>query len=110
MEDIFCKIVRGETDTTFLLEDDDMVVFSDIKPKAPVHYLVVPRRHLTSINDAVKSDAALLGGMVLRAREAAKKLGIADGYKLVFNVGEKGGQEIPHIHLHLLGGWDTNNS
>jgi histidine triad (HIT) family protein len=110
MEDIFCKIARGETDTEFLLEDDDMVVFADIKPKAPVHYLVVPRKHIATINDAMKDDATLLGDMLLRAQEAARKLGIVDGYKLIFNVGEKGGQVIPHIHLHLLGGWDTNKN
>ena len=103
MKDIFCKIIKGETETTFLFEDNNLVVFEDINPKAPVHYLVVPRKHIASINDVGLDDAELLGAIILAGRKAALLLNISEGYKLIFNVGEKGGQVVPHIHLHLLG-------
>lgn len=106
MSDIFCKIINGEINTKFLFEEDNLVVFEDIKPKAPVHYLIVPRKHIATIDDVTKEDAPLLGMMVLAAQKAANMLGISGAYKLVFNVGESGGQVIPHIHLHLLGGFD----
>lgn len=104
-EDIFCKILNGETDTEFLIENEDLVVFADINPSAPVHYLVVPRKHIETINQAQQEDVELLGKMILAGKEAAKKLDTDTGYKLVFNVGKDGGQVIPHIHLHILGGW-----
>ena len=104
-QDVFCKIVAGDIPSDVLIETDELIVLADIAPKAPVHHLVVPKKHIATINEAQESDAQLLGRMVLAAKEAAEKLGISEGYKLVFNVGEGGGQEIPHIHLHLLGGW-----
>jgi len=87
-----------------LHETQDVVIIRDIRPSAPIHYMVVSRRHLVSIADMQVSDEALLGHMVHAAKEGAEKLGLA-GYKLVFNVGRDGGQIIDHIHLHLLGGW-----
>lgn len=104
-KDIFCKITNKEIEADILFEDEDLVVFADIQPSAPVHYLVVPKKHIPTIHDAKKEDAQLLGKMILAAQKAADKLNISDGYKLAFNVKEKGGQEVPHIHLHLLGGW-----
>lgn len=104
-QDVFCKIIAGDIPSNTLIETDELVVFADIAPKAPVHYLIVPKKHITTINDADEQDVQLLGRMVLAAQEAAERLGISEAYKLVFNVGEGGGQEIPHIHLHLLGGW-----
>ncbi|MEX2145091.1 MAG: HIT domain-containing protein, partial [Candidatus Spechtbacterales bacterium] len=80
----------------------------DIIPKAPVHYLVVPKKHITTINDAEEGDLEILGKMILTGKEVARKLDIEDGYKLVFNVGKNGGQEVPHIHLHVIGGWNKN--
>lgn len=103
--DIFCKIIKGETDTQFLFEDDDLIIFQDIKPSAPVHYLIVSKKHLETINDAQDEDLELLGRMIFAGKKAAQMLNVSDGYKLIFNVGEKGGQVINHIHLHLLGGW-----
>lgn len=104
-EDVFCKILSGEIKTDFLIENKTLVVFKDIKPKAPVHYLVVSRKHIETIDDAGQNDVELLGQMILAGKEAAGKLGLVGNYKLVFNVGKGGGQEIFHLHLHLLGGW-----
>lgn len=104
-KDIFCKIIEGEVKSEFFFENDDLVVLKDIAPKAPVHYLVVPRKHIPTINDAAEEDSQLLAGMILAGQKTAKELGIDSGYKLIFNVGKEGGQEVPHIHLHILGGW-----
>lgn len=108
--DIFCKIVKGETNTKFLFENKNLVIFADIQPKAPLHYLVVSRKHIATINDVKEEDTELLGSMILAAADAARMLGLMDGYKLIFNVGEKAGQLVPHIHLHLLGGWDKKQA
>ena len=81
------------------------MVLRDISPSAPVHYLVVPRKHISTINALQAEDTQLIGELVLAAQRAARELNIADGYKLIFNVGKGGGQIIDHVHLHLLGGW-----
>jgi len=102
---IFCKIVRKEFETKFLHEDDDFVVFNDIHPKAPVHLLIVPKRHIDSINHLEEQDENLAGKMLLLAKKMAEKSGVAEkGYKLILNVGKEGGQSVSHLHLHLLGG------
>lgn len=108
--DIFCKIIKGETDTKFLFEEKDLVVFADIKPSTPIHYLVVPRKHIETINETTPSDAELLGHMILAAAKAARMMNVEDGYKLVFNVGKGGGQIVRHIHLHLLAGFQPEKS
>ena len=90
-----------------LHETQDVVMIPDIRPSAPIHYLVISKRHIASIRDVGHQDEQLLGHMVHIAKEGAEKLGLA-GYKLVFNVGRDGGQIIDHIHLHLLGGWTKN--
>lgn len=106
-ECLFCEIAAGRKGTDFLYEDDRMVVFRDINPHAPVHLLVVPKRHIRSINDIGEGDVDLLGRMNLTAREMAAKEGVAEsGYKLLYNVERGGGQVIFHLHLHLLGGWE----
>jgi histidine triad (HIT) family protein len=103
---LFCEIAAGRKGTEFLYEDDRMVVFRDINPHAPVHLLIVPKRHIRSINDIAEGDVDLLGRMNLTAREMAAKEGVAEsGYKLLYNVESGGGQVIFHLHLHLLGGW-----
>jgi histidine triad (HIT) family protein len=103
---IFCTIVNGTTDTRFVFEDDQLVVFNDINPHAPVHDLIVPRRHIRSINDMAVADHGLVAHMLVVGRDVARQRGIAaSGYKLVFNVEWGGGQRIFHLHLHLLGGW-----
>lgn len=106
MDDVFCKILAGEIPSERLIDNDEVIVIRDIAPKAPVHLLVVPRKHIGSVNEADDKDCQLLGRMILAAKEAARVVGIEDGYKLVFNVGAKGGQEVAHIHLHVLGGWE----
>lgn len=104
---LFCKIAAGQTDTEFLFENENLVVFQDIKPHAPVHTLIVPKRHIRSINEVTQADYPLLGEMIGVARDMAAKQGIGrSGYKLLYNVESGGGQVIFHLHLHLLGGWE----
>lgn len=102
---IFCKIVAGEAPASVEYEDDLVLAFNDINPKAPVHILIVPKMHLSTIADMNESDELLLGHMVWVAKQLAEQRHLA-GYKLVFNVGKLGGQVIFHIHLHLVGGWE----
>ncbi len=103
---LFCRIAAGRSDTQFLYEDDNLVVFRDIHPHAPVHLLIVPKSHIRSVNDLQDGDRELLAEMFMTAREMARRQGIdRSGYKLLFNVERGGGQVIFHLHLHLLGGW-----
>lgn len=103
---IFCKIVNGEMATEFLFENDNLVVFRDINPHAPVHDLIVPRKHIRSINDLTGEDGPIVSELIAVAGQIARQEGIAEsGYKLLFNVEKGGGQVIFHLHLHLLGGW-----
>jgi histidine triad (HIT) family protein len=105
-ECIFCKIVNGETATEFLYENDTLVVFRDINPHAPVHLLIVPKKHIRSINDLMEADREILSEMILVGKDMAKKASVnSSGYKLIFNVEKGGGQVIFHLHLHLIGGW-----
>jgi histidine triad (HIT) family protein len=102
---LFCKIVKKQIPAEIIFEDLDILAFKDIKPLAPVHVLIIPKKHIESINDLKDEDGKLMARSILVARELAKKLGIAeDGYKLLYRVGENGGQEVGHIHLHLIGG------
>jgi histidine triad (HIT) family protein len=102
----FCKILSGEIPTAFLFENDIAVVFKDIKPAAPVHLLIVPKKHIRSVNDLTADDGKIVSAMITIAKDMAKKLSIAaSGYKLLFNVERGGGQVIFHLHLHLIGGW-----
>lgn len=104
---LFCKIAHGQMNTDFLFENDSLVVFRDISPHAPVHLLIVPKRHIRSINDLDTGDNDILAEMMMIAKEMAKKENVnASGYKLLFNVEKGGGQVIFHLHLHLLGGWE----
>ena len=102
---IFCSIATGKTKTPLLYANDDVVVFADLYPKAPVHLLIVPKQHYAHLNDVPAASGALLGQMMSVAQLMAKEHGVAkSGYRLIMNCGEHGGQEIGHIHLHLLGG------
>jgi len=102
---LFCKISSGETDTEFLFENDNLVVFRDINPHAPVHLLIVPKRHIRSVNDLVDTDDQILAELIMVAKDMAAKEGVAEaGYKLLYNVEKGGGQVIFHLHLHLMGG------
>jgi histidine triad (HIT) family protein len=106
-ECIFCKIINGDTKADFVFQGKNIVAFKDIKPSAPIHILVVPKKHVRSINDLDEQDAALISEMLLTAKDIAAEQGTDQaGYKLVFNVERGGGQYVFHIHLHILGGWD----
>ena len=105
MNCLFCKIAQGELPATVIFEDNDIMAFRDIKPQAPTHLLVIPKRHIATINDASDDDTQLLGTMLLRGKKLAQAEGFSEaGYRLVFNINSDGGQEVYHIHLHLLGG------
>ena len=101
MECVFCKIVRKQAPTQMVYEDDEFIAFHDIHPKAPLHLLLVPKKHLASLQEAQEEDVQLLGKLLLRAQKVAREKQMK-GYRLVINVGKEGGQEIDHIHLHLL--------
>ena len=102
---IFCQIANKEIPAKLIFENDSLVAFNDLHPVAPFHVLIVPKRHISTINDVTESDKSLLGEMILLAKKIAQKNSIAPGgYKLIFNCGEDGGQVIQHIHLHLIGG------
>lgn len=103
---LFCKISHGQMDTEFLFQNENLVVFRDINPHAPVHLLIVPKRHIRSINDIETTDGDILAEMIMVAKQMAKSEGVnGSGYKLLFNVEKGGGQVIFHLHLHLIGGW-----
>ena len=102
----FCRIVNKETDTRFLYENDKLVVFKDINPHAPVHLLIVPKKHIRSINDLEDEEREIVSEIVMVAKEMAKQQGVSkSGYRIFFNVERGGGQVIFHLHLHLIGGW-----
>ncbi|MCK5310879.1 MAG: histidine triad nucleotide-binding protein [Desulfobacteraceae bacterium] len=103
---LFCQIINREIPSEFIYEDDSFVVFKDINPQAPVHLLIVPKKHIRSINDLVDEDKEIMSDILMVGKEMAKQAGVnKSGYKLVFNVEKGGGQLIFHIHLHLIGGW-----
>lgn len=106
MEDcIFCKIISGEVPSKLIYEDDRVVVFDDLHPQAPVHLLVVPKRHIPRLMDAAPSDEGLLGHLLEVANKVAKEKGIAEeGYRVVINVNRGAGQVVFHLHLHVMGG------
>ena len=101
---LFCKIVGKEIPTKLEFESDSLIAFHDINPQAPTHLLVVPKKHIARVSETDSSDGALIGELVLTARDIAKKKGLENGYRLVFNNGPEAGQTVFHVHLHLLGG------
>jgi histidine triad (HIT) family protein len=103
-ECLFCKIVNGDIPSKIAYQDDDVVAFHDISPQAPVHILVVPRRHIPSLDGAEEGDAELMGRVLLAIRRLAREQGIESGYRVVNNCGAPAGQSVFHIHFHLLGG------
>lgn len=104
-ECLFCKIVAGDIPGAIVYQDDQVVAFKDINPQAPMHVLIVPRRHIATLNDLAASDDGLVGDMVRRAAALAAERGYADGgYRTVFNCNADAGQTVFHIHLHVLGG------
>ena len=103
---LFCRIVRGEIPADFVYQDKEVYVFRDINPLAPVHLLIIPKKHLEGIQTVEKKDQALLGKLLLTARKMAEKEKLK-GYKLFINCGKLGGQGVFHLHLHLVGGWKS---
>jgi histidine triad (HIT) family protein len=101
---IFCKIGGKELPAKLIYEDADIFAFEDIHPQAPTHLLISPRKHLVSLNDATAEDTALLGRMLLVAKQLAAERGISGGYRTVINNGAGAGQSVEHLHLHVLGG------
>ncbi len=102
---VFCKIIAGKFEGDFVYQDDEIVAFHDINPQAPVHILIVPKKHIRSLNDVSADDIPIIGKMAIVAKKLAKDFGVAEtGYRLVWNTGENAGQWIYHIHVHLLGG------
>lgn len=105
MDCIFCKIANKEIPSNIVFEDDDVIAFNDLNPEAPVHVLVIPKKHIASLSDAKPEDQQLLGKLMLTIQKIAAEQGIAEnGYRVVTNCGEQGGQTVMHLHFHLLGG------
>lgn len=106
---IFCKISAGEIDADIVHETDNLVAFRDLNPQAPTHVLIIPRRHIATINDLAESDAEVVGELYLAAKKIAAEEGLADpGYRAVMNCNAGAGQSVFHVHLHLLGGRPFN--
>ncbi len=101
---IFCKIVRGEIPSRKVYEDDEVFAFHDINPVAPVHFMLVPKRHIDSLLDVEEAHAGLLGRLLLLAPKLAREQGLPDGFRTVINSGKGGGQEVFHLHVHVIGG------
>ena len=105
MDCLFCKIIDGSIPTTIAYKDDVVIAFNDINPQAPCHLLIVPRKHIATLNDVQAEDSALISHMVHTAKQLAVKQNIAEeGYRIVMNCNAEAGQTVFHIHLHLLGG------
>jgi len=101
---IFKQIIDGEIPADIVYEDDQCLAFRDIDPQAPTHVLVIPRKEIASLDDLSDDDEALVGHLVLVARKLAADMNLSDGYRLVVNCGDQGGQAVPHLHFHLLAG------
>ncbi|OQX01014.1 histidine triad nucleotide-binding protein [Candidatus Parcubacteria bacterium A4] len=107
---IFCKIANKEIPSRAVYEDSELFAFKDINPKAPIHILIVPKKHIASVNELRSEDEALAGKMILAAKKIAEEQGVKEkGYKLLINVGKGAGQIVEHIHLHFLSGWPNEN-
>ena len=109
MDCIFCNIINKDSPADIVYEDEKFIVFKDIRPQAPIDLLLVPKlsseEHLISVNNLKEKHKEMIGDLILLAKRVAKEQGIEDGYRLIFNVGRKGGQVIDHLHFHLIGGW-----
>ena len=105
MDDIFCKIINKEINSEIVFENDDLIAINDIHPQAPVHILIISKKHLEDLISVEESDTELVGKLVLASKKIAEKLGLKEnGYRLIINQGKDSGQLVPHLHIHLLGG------
>lgn len=106
---IFCKIIKGDIPCDKVYEDDKVIAFKDINPEAPVHVLIIPKEHISSVNDLSESNCDVISHIFITAKNIAKNMGINEsGYRIVNNCGEDGGQTVHHIHFHMLGGRSLN--
>ena len=103
---IFCRIVAGQIPAKKVYEDDDILAFNDINPARPVHVLVIPKKHIASLATATAADTPVLGKMLAIANEIATAQGSPDGFRIIINTGRVGQQEVPHLHIHIVGGPD----
>lgn len=101
---IFCRIAKGEIPSRKIYEDNDIFAFHDINPQRPVHFLVIPKQHLASLDEATPEHQELLGKMLVKASELARSVGLTNGFRTLINTGRIGGQEVFHLHIHILGG------
>lgn len=101
---IFCKIVDGKIPCQKVFEDEDFLAFKDLHPQRPVHVLVIPKRHITSLATATVEDTLVLGKILVKANEIAVEQGSPDGFRVIINTGRVGNQEVPHLHMHIVGG------
>src|ERR1043165_1212863 len=101
---LFCNMIAGKIPTKKVFEDDKVFAFEDIKPQAPTHVLIVPKKHMRGVNEGTAEDAEIIGYSPLVAAQIARERGIEDGYRTVYNVGPRSGQSVFHLHLHLIGG------
>lgn len=109
MDCIFCSIAAKKIPSKIVLENEWVLAFHDIKPQAPVHVVIIPKKHISSLNDVVAGDAGMLGGLQVVIKEIASRLKIENsGYRVVINTGKDSGQEVAHIHYHMLGGRKLN--
>lgn len=105
MNCLFCQIIQKNIPSDIVCETNDLIAFRDINPQAPTHILIIPKKHIATVNDVCEEDGELMAKMILTAKNIAQQQALADnGYRLVFNTNKAGGQEVYHIHLHLLGG------
>lgn len=104
MDCIFCKIVNGEIPSAKVYEDDTVVAFNDLSPQAPVHILIIPKEHIASCDEVNEENCAVIGHIFAVAAKIAKEKGLTNGYRIVNNCGDEGGQTVKHLHFHLMGG------
>lgn len=101
---IFCKIIASDIPSDKVYEDERILVFKDIAPKAPTHLLMIPKRHIASLAELIENDADIMGYMMTKVPQVAKEAGLTGGFRTIINTGDDGGQEVYHIHIHILGG------
>lgn len=106
---IFCKIINKEIPSTPVFEDNDLIAIKDIHPRAPIHLLILPKKHIANLDDASGEDAALLSKILLLAKKLASESNISGKYKVTTNIGELAGQTVFHMHFHLIGGWEKRD-
>jgi len=105
-ECVFCRIARGEIPSNKVYEDDDVLAFHDIQPAAPVHFMLIPKRHIASLTETTMDDAAVLGKLLVLAGPLAREQGSPDGFRTIVNTGRIGRQDVMHVHVHVIGGPD----